>query len=226
LVVRYDPQRLLRGFGKLVAVVVAAGLAGAGIGIGLAQLTGSGDSTAPALPATNGASPARAATSPASRTQTVAAQKPTTTATAARTSKPAATRTTTTSRTSTTAAARLPFLVPRVQVLSARLKGSPTAAGHVTVRVRVINRSTRPLALAAPVLVTGNDEILRDSADGSAARPLLKKLAAGSSATSELRFTTTSAVTQRLSTTLRAHLRIARRSIVLRLATTPGSPSR
>jgi hypothetical protein len=50
-VVRSDPQRLLRGFGKLVVVVLAAGLAGTGLGIALAELPGNEDSTAPALPA-------------------------------------------------------------------------------------------------------------------------------------------------------------------------------
>jgi hypothetical protein len=220
--VRFDPKRLLRGFGKLVAVVLAAGLAGAGIGIGLAQLSGDGDSSAPVLPATAGATPARASTSTAARPQPVAGQS---TATTARASKTTATRTTTTSRTQTTAAPRRPYLVPRVQVLSARLRGSPTATGHVTVRVRVINRSTHPLAVAAPVLLSGNEEIPRDSASGAAVRPLLRRLAAGSSATSELRFTTPSAVTKRLSTTRHARLRIARRSIVLKLATPHGSPS-
>jgi hypothetical protein len=217
--VRSDPQRLLRGFGKFIAVVLAAGLAGAGIGIGLAALTGSGDSSAPVLPAAASGTSARTSTSPAGRTQVVTPQKSTETATTARASKAPPTRTSTTSRTQTTTAPSRPYLVPRVQVLSARLKGSSTAAGHVTVRVRVINRSTRPLAVEAPVLLSGNDEIPRDSADGSAARPLLKKLAAGSSATSELRFTTAGAVTKRLSTTRRARLRIARRSIVVKLAT-------
>ncbi|MDX6718029.1 MAG: hypothetical protein QOJ63_283 [Solirubrobacteraceae bacterium] len=217
---RYDPQRLLRGFGKLVAVVLAAGLAGAGIGIGLAQLTGNGGSTAPLLPATTSGESARASTSSTVPTQTVARSKSTTTA---RTSKDAQTRTTTTSRTQTTAAPSRPFLVPRVQILSVQLKASPTAVGHVTVRVRVINRGAHPLAVAAPVLLSGNDEIPRDSANGSTGRPLLKKLAVGSSATSELRFTTPSAVTKRLSTTRRARLRIAKRSIVLKLAT--GSSS-
>lgn len=221
--VRSDFQRLLGGFGKLVAVVVAAGLAGAGIGIALAKLTGSEDSGAPTLTAATSATAERASAAPAAatETQTAAGQNPAETATTA--ADTARSRTTTASRTQTAPSRSPSSLGPRVQVLSARLEGSSAATGLVTVRVRVINRGARPLAVEAPVLLSGTDEIPRDSVGGSAVRPLLRRLAAGRSATSVLRFTTASAVTRRLSTSRRARLRIARRSIVLKLAISPSS---
>jgi hypothetical protein len=209
-VVRSDPQRLARGFGKLVAVVLAAGLAGTGAGVALAQLTESGDSSAPALPAAASATTegALAVTAPATATAAQAAAAPTTTTSPAPTA--------TASRTQTAPAPSTPSPPsPRVQVLSALLDH---AAGHVTVRVRVINRGTRPLAVEAPVLLCGTDEIPRDSDGGSAVRPLLKSLAAGLSATSVLRFTTSSAVAARLAATRHARLRVAKRSIALALA--------
>jgi hypothetical protein len=46
-----DPRTLLRGVLKLVAVVAAAGLAGASIGVGLAKLSGNDGDDAAALPA-------------------------------------------------------------------------------------------------------------------------------------------------------------------------------
>lgn len=197
-VVRSDPQRLLRGLGKLVAVVLAAGLAGTGLGIALAHLRGNEDSSAPPLPAVASAMTERASTE----------------AVVARTTTTGTSRATTGPRTQT---APTP-LGPRIQVLSARLERPAAAAGHVTVRLRVINRGTRPLAVQAPMLLTGADEIRRDAAGGSAARPLLRSLAAGLSATSVLRFTTSAAVAARLSATPRAMLRIADRSIALKLA--------
>jgi hypothetical protein len=205
-VVRSDPQRLLRGFGKLVVVVLAAGLAGTGLGIALAQLPGNEDSTAPALPAVASATTERASIAPS--TPTVA-----TLTTIVRPARP-----TTGTRTHTAPAPSTSFLGPRVQVLFARLHRATAAAGHVTVRIRVINRGPRPPAVRAPTLLTGSDEIARDCAAGAVARPLLRSLAAGSSATSVLRFTTSAAVTERLTAAPRARLRIASRSIALKLA--------
>jgi hypothetical protein len=216
-VVRSDPQRLLRGFGKLVAVVVAAGLAGAGVGIALARLTGSGDSSAPASSVAAGATTERAST--AAVTATVGQ-----TAAAVLTAKSSPARTPTGARTQTVPTPSTSSRSPRIQVLSARLDphGS-AAAGHVTVRVRVINRGARPLAVEAPALLSGTDEIPRDSDGGSAVRPLLKSLAPGLSATSVLRFTTSTAVAARLDATRHARLRIAKHSIELTIR--PASPS-
>ena len=56
---RIDRQTLLRGLAKFVAVVVAAGLVGAGLGIALAKLSGNeGGETAQSAPATSTAPPA------------------------------------------------------------------------------------------------------------------------------------------------------------------------
>lgn len=208
--VRNDSLQLLRGFGKLVAVVVAAGLAGTAIGIALAKVTGSEDSGTSVLPQAPSATSGRTSTPvPATPTQaTAVAATPTTVTAPARPTAATPPRTPPSTRSSR----------PRLQVLSAQLHRSRAGAGLVTVRVRVINRATRPLAVAAPVLLAGGDEMPRDSVRGSAARPLLKGLAPGSSATSELRFTTSSAVAERLTATPRARLRVASRSIVLRLA--------
>jgi hypothetical protein len=49
-----NPGKLLRGVAKLAGVVLAAGLVGAAVGIGLAQLGGDEDSAAPDVVATNG----------------------------------------------------------------------------------------------------------------------------------------------------------------------------
>ena len=183
---------LLRSVGKVVAVIVAAGLAGAIIGVVLAELTGDEDTSTPAVSA-----PATATTTRTSATPT------------------------STTRTQTTASAPSSGPVPRVRVLSARLvRRSPmTERMRLIARVRVTNRSRRPLALRAPVLLSGQDELPLDSAARDAARPLLRRLAPGASATGDLRFTTSTAVTRRLMAERRARLRIASRTVVLRLTT-------
>lgn len=60
---------LLRGLAKFVAVVVVAGLAGAGIGIALAELSGNDAADTPVLPATT----AQTSTAPASTQTTTTA---------------------------------------------------------------------------------------------------------------------------------------------------------
>ncbi|MEA2192155.1 MAG: hypothetical protein QOI73_2276, partial [Solirubrobacteraceae bacterium] len=104
---------LLRGFGKLIAIVIVAGLAGAIIGIGLAELTGGDDSSTPIAPVTSAASPAA--------TPTVEPLTPTQTETQGATATQTQTQTT---QTSTTIAPSTPvrgFKVPKVDVLSARI---------------------------------------------------------------------------------------------------------
>ena len=132
-----DPQLLLRGLGKFVAVVLAAGLAGAAIGIGLAELSGNGQAADPALPATT-AQPTTAPTTATSTTGSTTA----TTVTSTSPTKPV-------------------YRVPRVQVLSARLGPVSQSTGRalVAIRVRVTNRGNRPLTTKTPALLSGDDEL-------------------------------------------------------------------
>jgi len=201
--VRNDPKILLRGLAKLVAVVVAAGLAGALIGIGLAKLSGDEDSGAAALAPTT----ATIGGGAADTTQTVPTETETETTTAPRTQ----------TQTQPTTTPKRSFLVPRVQVLSARLIPAEGEDG-VTARVKVTNRASRPLKMTGPVLISGEDEIPLDDVD-AAARPLLRTLAPDKSATGTLRFSTSPAMTQRLTDNPGARLRIATRTITIKLTT-------
>ena len=73
--------------------------------------------------------------------------------------------------------------------------------------------------MRSPVLLSGAEEVALGSAARAAAAPLLRSLAAGDSATGTLRFTTPGAVAQRLSAAPRARLRVAKRTVVLKLKT-------
>ena len=198
--VRPDLKMMLRGLGKFVAVALAAGLGGAAIGIGLAELTGD-DAQTPTTTATTSAQAATTGSQTETETQTTQATQTETT--------PARTSTT---NTSTTAPPRGRILVPRVEILSARL-----ADGLVTARVRVTNRYSRPLKLTTPALVSGEDEVPLDDGGRDGARALLTTLDPGEDATGELRFTTPSAVAQRLADSPRARLKIAGRTVSLAL---------
>ena len=154
---------LLRGFGKLIAIVVAAGLAGALIGIALAELTGGDDSSTPIASATSTVAPAVTATV-APLTETTATQ-------------------TQTQPTSTTIEPAAPVrgLVPRVEVLSAQI---------------------------AP---------LSDDGAKAAAGAVRKALEPGEPASGSLRFTVPSAIAQRIQASGKAQLKIATRTINLRI---------
>lgn len=65
--VRFEPRTIFRGLGKFVAVAVAAGLCGAGIGVVLAEVTGGEDSSG--SPATKAAT---TTTNRGEKTQTTA----------------------------------------------------------------------------------------------------------------------------------------------------------
>lgn len=215
--VRTDPKTLLRGLAKLVAVVVAAGLAGALIGIGLAKLSGDDGGDAPALPA--------AASTTAS---SVSGSTTTTATTSAKTAKTATATTPATQTTTTQSGAAEPvspkvaaYKAPRVEVLSAGIGSAATGTGRapVTIRVRVTNRGGRTLTVPAPALLTGQDEVVIDRGATADAGALLRPLATGSSATGTLRFTPLVEATQRLLAKPRARLRIAKRVVLLKLTT-------
>jgi hypothetical protein len=192
-----DPRSLLRGLLKLVAVVAVAGAVGAGVGVGLAELSGNDAETAsvPGSPATE---PASETTATAEPTQTAAAQ---TTATAAEPVPPAP-----------------KFQIPLIEVLSAEFSApsSGSAGATVTARVRVTNRNAQPFESDPPVLLAGGDRIPLDAAESSADE-LLRPVAANASATGELRFALPSKVANRLAASPRAQLAIARRAVDLEL---------
>jgi hypothetical protein len=192
--VRTDPRLLLRGFAKFVAVVVAAGVAGALIGIGLAKLSGDDASNDPVLPAT-------APQSSTSGTQTSiisTGTQPSTTA---------------------TAPAKPVYRVPRVEVLSAQLGPVTASTGRalVTVRVRFTNRGNRAVTIKAPVLLSAQDEVALGSDARSAAGALLKPIDPAKSATGTLRFDLPPAIAQRLTATPAARVRIGNRTVIVKL---------
>jgi len=195
---------LLRGFGKLIAIVVAAGLAGALIGIALAELTGGDDSSTPIASATSTVAPAVTPTvAPLTETQTQ------TTATQTQTQP-----------TSTTIEPAAPVrgLVPRVEVLSAQIAPLSADGGTlVTVRVRVTNRRGRALSPEDPVLLVGPDAVPLDDGANAAAGAVRKALEPGEPASGSLRFTVPSAIAQRIRASGKAQLKIATRTINLRI---------
>jgi hypothetical protein len=185
---------LLRGFAKFVAVVVAAGLAGAGIGIALAKLSGNDGSSDPLLPATS------------ERTSTSAG--PTATTSAARTA-------------TATTATKAVYRVPRVQIVSSQLGTVSESSGRalVAVRVRVTNRGNRALTIKTPALLSGEDEVALGSSARDAAGALLRPIDPGATATGVLRFTVPSEVAQRLATNPAARLRVQNRVVAVKLTT-------
>ncbi len=198
--VRMDPKLLLRGLGKFLAVVVAAGLAGAGIGIGLAELSGNDSPTDPVLPATT----AQPTTAPAAGTRTTG-----TTGTVATSTSPT----------------KPVYRVPRVQVLSAQLGPVSESTGRalVAVRVRVTNRGNRPLTIKTPALLSGEDEVPLGSDAREAAGALLRPIDPAATAPGVLRFSLPSTIAQRLTATPAARLRVANRTVTVELTTEQGA---
>ncbi len=187
---RTDPRLLLRGLGKFVAVVLAAGLAGAGIGIGLAKLSGNDASNDAVPPATS------------STTQT--------------TSTPTAT---TSTGTTATTPAKAVYRVPRLEVLSSELGPVSESTGRavVTVRVRFTNRGNRAVEIKTPALLSQQDEVPLDSDEREAAGALLRAIDPAQTATGTLRFDVPSAIAQRLTATPTARLRVGNRTVTVRL---------
>ena len=191
---RHDRTRaLLRGAGRLLAVVVLAGAAGTLLGFGLAALTGD-DASSSASPAATGAP---AATTQTATTTTVTAATPTTTAAAT---------------TPASAAARLHVAVLStiVHPVTARA-GDTRRLARVSIHVRVTNSTGRRVTPARPVLLVDDARVQGSSEE---ARPLLAALDPGAVADGRLRFDTDGALTGRL-TTARVRLRIAGRTVAL-----------
>jgi hypothetical protein len=199
---------LLRGFAKFVAVVLAAGLAGALIGIGLAKLSGDEATSDPVIPTTTG-TVARRTTPP-----------PPPTAARTTAARPAPTTSTLTATTSAAQPGKPVYRVPRIQVLSAQLGAVDAVTGRalVTVSARLTNRGNKPLTIKTPVLISGADESPLGTSARDAAGALLKPIAPGSTAAGELRFTVTGAVARRLTADPGARLRLGNRTVALKLS--------
>jgi len=206
---------MLRGLGKLIAIVVAAGLAGAIIGITLAELTGGDDSSAPLATATATSTAAPASTGTGAELPGLQPESQTTE------TQPETETKTQTGPTSTTIEPTAPakgFKVPRVEIVSAQIAPPSSDGGTVvTVRARVTNRGGRALDRKDPVLLEGPDAVELDSDSKEAARALRKALKPGETASGTMRFTVPSAVAQRIKATGKAQLKIARRTINLQL---------
>jgi hypothetical protein len=112
-----------------------------------------------------------------------------------------------------------------VEVLSARLGTASSTTGHarVSAEIRVTNRAKTPVQITTALLISGDFNVPLDSGARAAAGPLLTSIAAGASATGKLRFTTDTAVTQRLLANPTAHLRIADKTIDLPLQAAQGT---
>lgn len=105
---------------------------------------------------------------------------------------------------------------PRIRVLSSTLvpTTSPSVErrrGRVRVRVRVTARDDKA-TLGTARFISGDDELEADPKTKKAAGNLLGTIAAGKSATGELRFETSGALTDRLADKRRAKLRIGHRT--------------
>jgi hypothetical protein len=206
--VQLSPRLLLRGLLKLLAVVAAASLAGIGIGAGLAKLSGESPATSPV-----------AATTATTQAASLAPKE------TGSSTEPAATTATATAPSTTTQPVAVQGTADpdvEVEVLSARLGTPSSTTGHarVSAEIRVTNRASTPVQITTALLITGDYDVPLDSGARDAAGPLLTSIAAGASATGKLRFTTATAVTQRLLANPTAHLRIADQTIDLPLQAT------
>lgn len=174
--------------GLLKFVLVVAAAGAAGLGLGEGLARLNGDTGSPA------------------------AATPTTTSSAA--------ATTTAAAAGTTPPAGTAKPVVDVEVLSAGLGPQSPVTGHarVNAEVRVTNRAQTPLRITTARLLSASDEVPLDSGARPQAAALLRPIAAGASATGKLRFTTPSAIAQRLHASPTAHLRIADKTVELNLA--------
>jgi hypothetical protein len=199
---------------KLVAVVAAASLAGIGLGTGLAKLSGNSASPIPAAATTTASGGDRSSTQPASTTAAQTATEPggTSTAPASTTTQPGVVQGTANPNAD-------------VEVLSARLGTPSNTNGHARLRaeVRVTNRATTPLQITSALLLSGDDQVPLDAEAHEAAGALLKPIAAGASATGTLRFTTATAVTQRLLAKPVTHVRIADKTVEVQVKLPQGT---
>jgi hypothetical protein len=108
-----------------------------------------------------------------------------------------------------------------VQIVSAQLGPVSESTGRalVAVRVRVTNRGNRALTIKTPALLSVDDKVPLGSGARDAAGALLRPIDAGASATGVLRFTVPAAIAGRLAANPGARVRIANRTVVVKLKT-------
>jgi hypothetical protein len=204
----------LRGLAKLISVIVVAGAAGVGLGVALSELTGdSAENTT-----SSGSKPgAETSTTGATAARRTALKTPAGSPEHGRT---VATHMTTDKRPSSASTAR-------VQVVSVVLHRQSASSARrrravLALHVRVVNRGKRTIANLAPVLVAGARRADPSAEDSTGS--LLRALRPRSTADGTLRFKTAGALTDRLASSRRAQLRIARRTVALKVLI--GRPSR
>lgn len=188
---RERARLLLRGLGNLVAVIVVAAGAGSLLGIGLAQLSDSDDSSAPLDKAQIAGS----------STTTSAARSATTNSTSNRASDD-------------------PRDQIRVRILDAVLLPATTPSGRqrqrtrLSVRIRAENRSSERVTLARPVLLVAGVSVATDrSADSPETH--IEGLEANETAAVTLRFELAGEASARLTSDRRARILIAGHSLRL-----------
>jgi len=199
---------LLRGLAKLIAVIVVAGLVGAGLGIGLSKLSGDDEPAGPAAEATTAVTQATTST-PAAPAETTATAPPIITTT---TPRPAA------------AQGADDDIQVTVGVAVLRLASTPSGKARNRARLRlsvtVRNRGSRRLVLPRPSLLAARQRVPSNpAADERGSR--LGPIAAGQTRRATLQFETAGAVTEQLTTQRKARVLIGRRSSALTVS--PGS---
>jgi len=174
---------LLRGLAKHVGAIVVAGLAGLGIGAGLAELSGD-----PGVP--GGASP------PVTNTTTTASRGTKRASTPPQ--KPAND-------------VRVRIVSTILHPASSR-SGKRRKRARLSVHVRVTNGGSRRIVPSRPVLVSGDVRVRTDPSQDTDSTKL-GALRAGATGDVTLRFEIAGAVTERLREELRARLTIAGRNV-------------
>ena len=179
---------LLRGFAKLVAAVVVAGIGGLAIGTALAALSGDDDTSTSAPDDRPGAS----------------AQVPT--------------ATTRSDNNAASGRPKEPAKDVRVRVVSATLRQAQAPAARsrqrarVSVQVRVTNRDSLRVSIPRPVLVSEDARVMTDpNADSPATN--LRALDPGATRKVTLRFEIAGAVTKRVLQKRRVRLIVAGRRV-------------
>jgi len=203
---RERARLLLRGLAKLIAVIVVAGLVGAGLGFGLSKLSGDDEPAGPAAEATTAVTKATTST-PAAPVETTATAPPTITTTP----RPAA-------------AGAGDDIEVTVGVSVLHLASTPSGRARnrarLGVSVTVRNRGSRRLVLPRPSLLAARQRVpTNPAADKGGSR--LGPIAAGQTRRATLQFETAGAVTEQLTTQRKARVLIGGRSSALTV--TPGS---
>jgi pyruvate/2-oxoglutarate dehydrogenase complex dihydrolipoamide acyltransferase (E2) component len=223
---------LLRGAARFLAVVVAAGAAGALIGVGLAALNRDDEGSTPSPLAAGSPAAATEATVTTTPTATATATAPAPATAPATATAPAPTTATVTTTTTTKAPAPASSGGKvRVDVLATIAHPVTAPAGdtrrrvRLSVHARVTNGTGDRIPPAPPVLLVGDARLRIAPGSSGAAGPLLAALDPGAVADGRLRFDTEGGLADQLTTT-RVRLRIAGTTVALRpavgSATAPG----